>query len=147
MSLFKEWFTHNRSERVGITALACILMLVIVIPSFFPERRFPPENTEELKLRIDAFHAELAKADVGGDHSFTGYANSANGRLSASTNQQTEPELFYFDPNTCDSASFCRMGFSPKQTAVIMRYRAKGGQFRVKEDFKKMFVVSDEMYA
>lgn len=145
-----EWFIHNRSERIGITALVCILMLVIVVPSFFPERKFAPEDTEKLQARLDAFHAELAKVDanvnVGGNLGFARDTSAATRNPSASTNRRTGAELFIFDPNTCDSASFCRLGFSPKQTASILRYRAKG-RFRVKEDFKKMYVVSDEMYA
>ncbi len=55
-------------------------------------------------------------------------------------------ELFEFDPNTADSASFVMLGFSPKQAASILKYRRKGGIFRKREDFSKLYVVSDEKY-
>jgi DNA uptake protein ComE-like DNA-binding protein len=38
------------------------------------------------------------------------------------------------------------LGFSEKQATTIVKYRASGVVFKYKEDFKKIFVVSDEMY-
>jgi DNA uptake protein ComE-like DNA-binding protein len=151
----KELFTHNRGERLGITALICILVAVIVFPSFLSERKFPQPDMEQLKREVDAFHAELAKARIAQDTVPTTSRTSGGSKVStdsqassaSKTKSSKEQTLFAFDPNTCDSASFCQLGFSPKQTSVILKYRAKGGRFRVKEDFKKMFVVSDEMYA
>lgn len=55
--------------------------------------------------------------------------------------------LFDFDPNTITLDSLVLLGFSPKQGAVILNYREKGGRFWKKEDFAKMYVVSDEKYA
>jgi DNA uptake protein ComE-like DNA-binding protein len=54
--------------------------------------------------------------------------------------------LFAFDPNTVDSVSLTRLGFSPKQARTILNYRRKGGKFNVKEDFRKSFAVSEQMY-
>lgn len=54
---------------------------------------------------------------------------------------------FRFDPNTLSRDSFMLLGFSPKQTQVILNYREKGGRFRRREDFRKMYVVSAEKYA
>jgi DNA uptake protein ComE-like DNA-binding protein len=54
--------------------------------------------------------------------------------------------LFAFDPNTVDSVSLTRLGFSPKQARSILNYRRKGGNFKTKEDFGKLFVVSKQMY-
>jgi len=56
-------------------------------------------------------------------------------------------ENFRFDPNTCSQEDFMRLGFSPKQAASIINYRAKGGRFRRKIDFAKSYVVSDSIYA
>lgn len=54
---------------------------------------------------------------------------------------------FRFDPNTLSLDSFILLGFSSKQAQVILNYREKGGRFRRREDFRKMYVVSDERYA
>jgi DNA uptake protein ComE-like DNA-binding protein len=56
------------------------------------------------------------------------------------------PELFHFDPNTIGPDSLCLLGFSQKQAESIIKYRSKGGKFRKKSDFAKMYVVSDDKY-
>ncbi len=55
-------------------------------------------------------------------------------------------ERFQFNPNTITHDSLCRLGFSPRQAQSILNYRNKGGKFRKKEDFAKMYVVSDSLY-
>ena len=59
----------------------------------------------------------------------------------------TQLELFRFDPNTICPDSLCLLGFSQKQAESIVKYRNKGGKFRKKSDFAKMYVVSQEKYA
>ena len=39
-----------------------------------------------------------------------------------------------------------RLGLSERQAQSIDNYRSKGGRFRTKADFKKMYVVSDSLY-
>ena len=78
-------------------------------------------------------------------------ARSASGRpgrsnLSAPA-QKRRIESFRFDPNTVSEEALVRLGLSPKQAASIGNYRSKGGRFRKKEDFAKMYVVSDSLYA
>lgn len=55
-------------------------------------------------------------------------------------------ESFPFDPNTVTSEDLVRLGLSERQAESILNYREKGGRFRAKEDFKKMYVVSDTLY-
>lgn len=55
--------------------------------------------------------------------------------------------LFRFDPNEMSLTRWQLLGFSPKQAAVLMKYTEKGGRFYQKEDLKKMYTVSAEMYA
>jgi DNA uptake protein ComE-like DNA-binding protein len=56
-------------------------------------------------------------------------------------------ESFVFDPNTITLADLQRLGLSERQAASIENYRAKGGRFRSKADFQKMYVVSDTLFA
>lgn len=55
-------------------------------------------------------------------------------------------ERFLFNPNTVSEDELIRMGFSPRQAASIINYRQKGGRFSRKEDFAKMYAVSDSAY-
>ena len=56
-------------------------------------------------------------------------------------------KLFTFNPNTIAEDSLVLLGFSQRQAASIIKYRAKGGKFRVKRDFAKMYVVDSAKYA
>jgi len=53
---------------------------------------------------------------------------------------------FSFDPNILDQNGWVRLGFTEKQTAGIIKFREKGGKFKVKEDVKKLYVFDDEIY-
>lgn len=56
-------------------------------------------------------------------------------------------ESFPFDPNTVTLEDLQRLGLSPRQAESIENYRSKGGRFRSKADFQKMYVVSDTLFA
>lgn len=56
-------------------------------------------------------------------------------------------ESFAFDPNTVSVADLQRLGLSQRQAESIENYRSKGGRFRSKADFRKMYVVSDTLFA
>jgi competence ComEA-like helix-hairpin-helix protein len=121
----KEWFVFFNSERLGITALIVILLIVIILPRFFGKSKIAPEDVERLKKEMDVFLAEMEKQSV-----------------------KNKPDtVFVFDPNVIDSASLVLLGFSPRQAKSIINYRNKGGKFYSKESFGKSFVVSEEMYA
>lgn len=65
--------------------------------------------------------------------------------------QKDEPKkrditLFEFDPNTATDEDFAKLGLSDKQIKSLNNYRNKGGKYYKKEDFKKMYVISDETY-
>ena len=51
-----------------------------------------------------------------------------------------------FDPNTVDSMTLLHLGFKPWQAKNMLKYRAKGGKYRTKEDLKKLYGMTDSMY-
>jgi len=55
-------------------------------------------------------------------------------------------ESFRFDPNRVTQEELVRLGLSEKQADAILNYREKGGKFRSKADFQKMYTVSDSLY-
>lgn len=56
-------------------------------------------------------------------------------------------ELFSFDPNSATASDLERLGLSPRTIKSILNYRAKGGQFRKKEDLEKIYSLDPEDYA
>ena len=55
-------------------------------------------------------------------------------------------ERFDFDPNTADSTQLLRLGLQAWQVRNIYRYRAKGGIYRRKEDFAKLYGLTVKQY-
>ena len=55
-------------------------------------------------------------------------------------------ERFSFNPNTIPKDSLVLLGFTPKQAQSIINYREKGGKFRKREDFAKLYVVDSAKY-
>lgn len=110
----------RKSDRDAITLLLLIIITAAVLFPFFP-------------------HEEQSKKD---------YTNDRQGH-SETLPQQGETDgvsLFYFDPNTADSASLQRLGLSRWQIKNIYKYRSRGGRYRTKEDFAQLYGLTLEKY-
>lgn len=59
---------------------------------------------------------------------------------------QVEPDSFLFDPNEADSTQLLRLGLAPFQVRSIYRYRAKGGRFSTKDDFRRVYRLTNEQW-
>lgn len=55
-------------------------------------------------------------------------------------------EEFVFDPNTADSTQLLRLGLQSWQVRSIYRFRARGGVFRTKQDFAKVYGLTQKDY-
>ncbi len=51
-------------------------------------------------------------------------------------------ETFAFDPNTASEADLLRL-LPPKAVQSIVNYRSKGGKFKTKDDFKKIYTLAE----
>ena len=76
---------------------------------------------------------------------FGGYSAPAKS-YGKSSRPPRKAKSFPFDPNTITLEELIRLGLSERQAEVILNYRNKGGAFRRKEDFARMYVVSDTLY-
>lgn len=57
-----------------------------------------------------------------------------------------QTELFPFDPNKADSTELLRLGLQEWQVRSIYKYRAKGGIYRRKEDFARLYGLTAGQY-
>lgn len=55
-------------------------------------------------------------------------------------------ELFSFDPNVATEQDFRRMGLPSRTIKSILNYREKGGYFRKKADFQKIYTLGADDY-
>ena len=77
---------------------------------------------------------------------YGGYERPGAGGKPAEKPRRTV-ESFRFDPNTVTLEELQRLGLTERQAESIENYRSKGGRFRSKADFQKMYVVSDTLFA
>jgi competence ComEA-like helix-hairpin-helix protein len=54
--------------------------------------------------------------------------------------------VFEFNPNTASADDLKALGFSQRLTKGLINYRAKGGEFRIKSDVKKLYGMDSAFY-
>lgn len=54
--------------------------------------------------------------------------------------------LFPFDPNTATRSELLQLGLRPRIADILLKYRAAGGEFRDKEDLKKIYGLKQPVY-
>lgn len=126
MKPLKDFFHYTRSERNGALILLLLCIILMVAPRLFV--LFPSSE------RID-FEEEMRLAE----------------QLAQSSREEdgipgTPAQLFEFDPNTATQEELQRLGLRERTVKSIVNYRSKGGQFRKKEDLKKIYTLAEEDY-
>ena len=122
----KDSLKISNSRAMGVIVLIALLFLFQVVTFV----------VQKVRVRKVAEGVPVVQSDAGG---------GADPGLEASV--PVGSKLFAFNPNTITQDSLQLLGFSQKQAASIIKYRIKGGKFRVKRDFAKMYVVDSAKYA
>lgn len=137
------YFNLDKREFNGLLLLAGLITMLTAAPYVY-EAVWNENNTEITdRLIVQGLIAQLRS-----EHKNAGNKQVyANGKVRhGRKGKKYSTLLFPFDPNSIDMAGWQRLGLSAKQSAVILKYVAKGGRFRKKEDLQKMYVVSPELY-
>lgn len=123
-----SWFGFNKQQRNGILVLCFIILVLFIIRlslhSFIQPKPILIADFSETDLSF------LDKSKVAGD------------TLESENNEA----LFVFDPNTVSKEQLLRLGFKDKTASTFIKYRSKGAIFKSKEDLKKVYGVTDELY-
>ena len=125
------FFRYTRRDQRGLILLGIVAGGALL----FPLQRNP---------EISAAIADKADSLIA---SRNGLSPEENRFFRSGDSLPARDSLFRFDPNRASAENFVRLGFSEKQAAAILRYRAAGAVFRKPEDFGRCHVVSDRMYA
>lgn len=140
----KDLLYFRRKEVAG-----GIVMLVIiaglVAANIIAGRRAANRSTDTDTLwqaEYAMFEQQCITIDSARHHA--GYRHRTKHDDSYFRNNITSPHPF--DPNSVDSLTLVRMGFSPYVAGNIMRYRAKGGHYRTAEQFGRTYGLDDEAF-
>ena len=89
---------------------------------------------------------EQSGSDTRSSHSSHNSHYSHPSHYSYSDTPSRQAESFPFDPNTADSTQLLRLGLRPWQVRNIYKYRSKGGVYRTKEDFARLYGLTVKDY-
>lgn len=134
--MWKDFFYFTRMERQGIIVLAVLIALVFTACWLV--------SSQEEVIVTDTGKFEKDYAD------FVASIEERKKKQNADYKndfRERKVVLSPFDPNTTDSIGFLDLGLPSWMAKNILRYRAKGGKFRVPEEFKKIYGLTEEQYA
>ncbi len=122
-NVIREYFTFTRNERIGLYALiAIIILLGIANQVIFLFEKPGIADQEEFNQLLKAFNKNQSCENV------------------------IVKSLFIFNPNTIDSLALDSLALPNSIKMNMLRYRAKGGRFRFKEDLKKLYGMNDSIF-
>lgn len=122
--IIQEYFTLTRSERRGLSVLAVILIFSIGFHLLAVRIEFQKETD------FTAVRQLLKEMEASGDPS----------------TPERKSLLFNFDPNTIEPDQLDSLDLPGHIIRNLVRYRSGGGYFRTREDFKKLYGMTDSVY-
>lgn len=129
----KNGFDIKRNQKLGLFGLSALLLVLIVLLNVEFSKDFDdPFALNEEEFSYFSTQLKPERTDFVAEQK--------------TSKQHREVELFEFDPNELSREGFSSLGFSEKQSESIVSYRERFGFFQSKEDFKKLYVVSDEKF-
>lgn len=140
----RDFFYFQRSDR---RVLLMIIVITAAVSAFIKWGGVQSEKTAELKTDTAQASAQKPKelSQRQWSHRPTRRWGS-NQYAVGDVEMAAEPELFAFDPNEADSTALLRLGLMPWQVRNIYRYRARGGVFRKKSDFARVYGLTVKQY-
>lgn len=117
----KDYFYFTKTERLGIAVLTSVLFLLLLSPSIYRFVSKTPAIQDDSPIQLDSI-------------------------IVAEPQYEIENNLFFFDPNTATETELINLGIPNKTVSSILNYRQKGGVFRKKEDFSRIYTLKKTDY-
>ena len=120
--------------------LGLVLLVFLVIGTLVAVKRLQPKKEVDVSWTNDSTKMEFVVHQEKQDSLRKAQWKKTYSRDTIAIRMQM------FDPNTADSVTLVHLGFKPWQAKNMLKYRAKGGRYRVPEDLKKLYGMTDSMY-
>ncbi|PLW93077.1 MAG: hypothetical protein C0592_07515 [Marinilabiliales bacterium] len=143
MSLIKRFLGLSKTERYGMWVLLVLVCLYLFSSLVLGSSGNNDESYDfsEYKNEILSWEQAVAESDSLRQQYYLSLDNPSR----SSTQSKLKP--FDFDPNELSREQWLEMGLNEGQVKSILKFRSKGGVFKSKADFKKMYVISDEEFS
>lgn len=139
----KGYFSYTLKERRGTIAIIALVLICLfaaqyIYPLLLNKKAAPPGILAGITDSLRNKTKDTAY-DYPGDRSENNYR-----RTSENYNKPFTGSMFYFDPNTLNTAGWLMLGIREKTITGIQKYISKGGRFRDAESLRKIWGLSDE---
>jgi competence protein ComEA len=132
----RGYFGFSQKEASGFIILSSLIILALSAPFIYDKLTPSTTNTSsEDQLILESLIQEMKNEEI-----FTAPVNKTDSVASS------QIMYFAFDPNTANSADLQKLGIQKYVAERIIKFRDKGGKFRVKKDLKKIYGLSETKY-
>ncbi len=138
--LLRQYFGFRRAEINGfmviVVGLVALCLWVLLVPYMVQPPYSARQDAQDRQALDSLLHIWKANA-----------AQEVTAEKPKSTTPAlAEATLFNFDPNTLSKEGFEQLGFATFMAERIIKYREKGGKFRIKADFQKLYGLQEKDY-
>jgi competence protein ComEA len=132
----KGYFGFSQKEASGFIILSALIIITLFAPSIYNKITSPINNSRlSDKKTLESLIAEIEEAK--------------QTRTKTSDSSGFKPErvtFFRFDPNTAGLSDLRKLGIQQYLAERIIKYRDKGGRFKIKSDLKKIYGVREDQF-
>jgi len=144
---WKDYFYFTKSQRVGLWVLIIAIVGVTLAEVYLHYINRPTAITIQDTAFINKAVRFKASLKENKPRFYEKNYSDNYSYPSENSEQQTAPQLFAFNPNLLDSSGFVKLGLKPFIAHNILKYRSKGGRFKKKADFAKIYALSPAQFA
>jgi competence ComEA-like helix-hairpin-helix protein len=145
--LLRDHFGFSQIEARGFIVLTILMLVLLLTPillkSFFLESKYAQEDYQKdlamLNEAIKEFELANLQQDTAKEEN-----NLSNFLIEIENNPKVQ--AFAFDPNELNIAQWKALGVKPYLAERIIKYRSKGGSFKVKSDLMKIYGFPEDLY-
>lgn len=138
------YLSFTRQERRGIVILCVLIILCWCIPVVIRYlQQDKPSDFSAFKNEVRLFQQQQDSLKMASSKNLSRQKELVSQNV---LNSNELPEPFPFDPNTLSEDGWQKLGVPLRVIHTIQNYRKAGGQFYKKEDLKKIYGFSPEMY-
>lgn len=143
LSRIQRYFNLSTREKRGLWSVSLLLFVIVVGGRFLYLFISPSNDVLAVNLQ-DSIVVWQSQLEENRQYDPKKYNIQPVGADESINDQNFAPAPF--DPNTVGKSDFLKLGFSDKQCQSLMKWRQKGGRFYYREDFKKLYFVSEDIY-
>ena len=145
--MWKDFFYFSKGQRIGIVILLALILFVVILNFILPYLYTEKEN-DGTKFLNEAreFKRGLVSRDSLRQLAWQEKYKKEYQNNKFEKSPSNSYTLFNFDPNKADSTTFIKLGLRNFIASNILKFRHKGGTFKTKESFGKVYGISPEKF-